>query len=99
MAAYFDRIGWPLSVGKGEEPVFARRAHEIKQQHLARMLRGGQVPLRQDVERVRGAGAASAVGEWLVDLRCEERVQRGGTQQSAAQPRKEPPTDPTQPRP
>jgi len=25
VAAYFSRVGWPLSVGKGEEPIFARK--------------------------------------------------------------------------
>ncbi|KAI8469587.1 MAG: hypothetical protein J3K34DRAFT_423281 [Monoraphidium minutum] len=66
VSAYYSRIGWPLTVGKGEEGVFAHKVHDLKQQHLRRMLRGGQLPLRQDVQRVLQDAVASGAAVALL---------------------------------
>ena len=39
VAAYFGRVGWPLSVGKGEEGIFARKVRYLSIRTVARAAR------------------------------------------------------------
>jgi len=52
IAAYFEMMGWPEMMATSDRPRFLTKVHEAKQEEMFKMLRSGQVPLRDKVQEV-----------------------------------------------
>ncbi|KAF5832590.1 hypothetical protein DUNSADRAFT_11462 [Dunaliella salina] len=58
IAAYFEMMGWPEMMATSDRARFLTKVHEAKQEEMFKMLRSGQVPLRDRVHEVLEQAAA-----------------------------------------